>query len=634
MGDSIWARPGSVAGASGDAGTQYRRGVAAYAAACGLAGVSLPELEIPPAHARVTSVSLETDNAVDDIRIDFESGWRALVQAKRSLRIGTPLNEAVGQWVHAAKAGLDPAKDRLVIVAGTLSGPMKTLQQVLNRGRTDHPGAPTKSEANVLATVRKLLDHLSKGEQDLVLKCAVIWELKVEEPSEPGSLQAIGHLRHVVSDCSHDTSRQAWSTLMDVSGRAARLRGGYELAGWLAALHGEGIAITREGSGPAAVLEIRRQALEQYEARVVRDGSEIDLRALGAELPPLRLDDADARVKVVDPDDNQRNERDLIWAFLRRGRMVLTGLPGGGKSTALRQLAAQLCSDPTLPLPVRVSLRDIDQFDSSMGFRDRLIAVAVRNERKDDREVLTAEINDRLDNAGDVALLLDSLDETYDRRRTVISEISALVADISPGVSILLATRDVAYGQAATLGWSSLRLHSPSDAERTVTAILEVAAPKTEPTAGRSRWISEREAWVRSALAQDTLLAETPLIPVLLTILAVRRATELLPLRRARILEAIVQDFVAEHELQRGNGQTLGRLEQRESVTASMHAFTSAAAEIQSSEGKASAKSVVEAIAADLREPWGLAPAQARTAGQDAVRLFDESGIFVMSGGR
>lgn len=86
----------------------------------------MPGVGIPPALARVASVSLETDDPVDDIRIDLESGQRALVQAKRSLTAGKPLKEAVAQWVQAARAGLDPTKDRLVIVSGTLSEPMRS----------------------------------------------------------------------------------------------------------------------------------------------------------------------------------------------------------------------------------------------------------------------------------------------------------------------------------------------------------------------------------------------------------------------------------------------------------------------------------------------------------------------------
>ncbi|MEU3006587.1 NACHT domain-containing protein [Streptomyces sp. NPDC007020] len=627
------ARSGSVAGASGDAGTEYRRGVAAYAVACGLSGVPLPGIEIPPALARVASVSLETDDPVDDIRIDFESGQRALVQAKRSLTAGKPIKEAVAQWVQAARAGLDPARDRLVIVSGTLSGPMRKLQQVLNRERTDHPGSPTKEEAEVLADVQALLGALDEPERALALKCAVIWELRVEEPDEPESQMAIGHLRHVVDNDGDDSAGGAWAALTRIAGRTARLRGGYRLAGWLDALHGEGIEISSTKGTPAAALETRRLALKRYRERLAREGTEMDLRSLGAELPNLPLAQADAGIKVGTNPDDDRDESELIWAFLRRGRAILTGLPGGGKTTALRSLAAHLASDRTLPLPVRVSLREVNMAGSQAGFRDRLVAAAVREDRPADRSVLTTEINERLDKDGGIALILDSLDETYDQRSRVVGEISGLVAAVPEGVCILLATRDVAYGQAATLGWPTLRLRSPSTAESTVTAVLTLAAAQRLPKAAdRPGWVAERAAWVRSALAQDSLLCETPLIPVLLALLAVRRSTESLPKQRATILEAVVKDIVADREVRRGNGRALGPLAGTELHTATMHAFTSEAAEILNSQGQAVKESVVAAIAADLREPWGLPPARATTAARDAVHLFDETGIFVLSG--
>lgn len=605
----------------------------AYTVACGLAGVSVPGVEIPPLHARVAAVSPETDDPVDDIRIDFESGWRVLVQAKRSLNAGKSLKVAVAQWVQVARVGLDPAKDRLVIAAGTLSRPMRHLRRVLNRERTDRPGSPTEGEARILATVLELLGDLDEAERELVLKCAAIWELQVEEPGEPGAQQAINHLRHVVAGGGYDAAWKAWKALIDVAGHAARLRGGHNLAGWLTALHGEGIEVSSTGQTPAAGLEARRQALERYTARLVREGSEIDLRALGAALPNLALDQADAGVKVC-TDTNDRVTSDLIWAFLRRGRVVLTGLPGGGKSTALKHLAAQLGSDSTLPLPVYASLREVNTLGSHTSFRDRLITVAVRDARSSDRDVLIGEINERLDCDHGIALLLDSLDETYDRRAKVVGEISRLVADLPEGVCVLLATRDVAYGQATTLGWPSLRLQPPSTAESTVTAVLEATASQSVPeVAEKPGWVEERQTWVRSALAQDQLLRETPLIPVLLALLATRGSAETLPKRRARILEAVVKNVVAGRELQRGDGRTLGPLAGRAALeTASMQAFASEAAEILNSQGRATARSVVDAVASELQEPWGLPTAQATTAAWEAVRLFDETGIFVLSG--
>jgi len=89
------ASRGSIGGASGDAGVKYRRGVAAYAVACGLAGVPLGGLEIAEADAQVDAVILETDAEVDDIRVVFTSSWVADIQAKRTLRRGPIFDKAV-----------------------------------------------------------------------------------------------------------------------------------------------------------------------------------------------------------------------------------------------------------------------------------------------------------------------------------------------------------------------------------------------------------------------------------------------------------------------------------------------------------------------------------------------------------
>jgi hypothetical protein len=625
------ASRGSIAGSSGDGGVEYRRGVAAHAVALGLAGAPLPGLEVPPAHAQVRAVTLETEDAVDDIRIDFTSGWTALVQAKRSLRRGSVLKKAVEQWAEAGKGTLDPTKDRLVLVAGNLSGPMKDLQRVLNRGRLAIPGAPTKQEAAILEHVVDLLDGLSTTQRSLVLKCAVIWELAVEEPQDSGAQQAISHLRGIVAGGKAADAHGAWKSLVDIAGQAARRRGGHDLPGWFAALHGEGTTIRLAGGAPAAELENIRQAVARYSARLTREGRLIDLRGLGAQIPALAAEEADAGVKVsIDPDDRAASE--LLWAFMRRGRLVLTGLPGGGKSTSIKKLAAQLCTLPGAPMPVRVSLREVDALDHAMSFRDRLIAAAIRDDKADDRALLRREIERRLDK-GAIALLLDSLDETYDHRAIVVGEIVALLAEASPDVDVLLATRDVAYGHAATLGWPSLRLRAPEAIEKVVRAILRAAAAqRTSTIPSEEDWVAERVEWVESVLTRESILRETPLVPVLLAILTVERSLAALPTQRVGVLAAVVQDVVARHELKREDGKTLGPLTGSELDTAAMHAFTGEAAAILNNNGQVSVETAVHVIAGELTEQWGLHPGYASVAARDAVHFFDESGIFVISG--
>jgi len=628
---------GSVAGASGDAGVEYRRGVAAYAVAFGLAGVPLLGLGVPAAFAHVRAVALETDDAVDDIRVEFTTGWTAFMQAKRRLTKGKPLATAVAQWAKAAKGVLEPDTDRLVIVAGSMSGPMGTLKRVLEQHKTDRPGPPTAADAAALAELEELLDGLTAGQIERVLRCGVIHELAVEQPSEPGALQATSHLRGLVASGQPDDALAAWNVLTASAGHAARLRGGYELQGWLDQLRGGGIEIGVAGAAPAADLQRRHEALSRYRDRLRREGSVIDLRGLGAQIPPLPLTEADAQVRVaIDPDDKDdpKAEADLAWAFMRRGRIVLTGLPGGGKSTAIRMLAAQLCDVPAAPLPIRVSLKDVDAQDRTAGFRDRLLTAAVRDDKAGDRPLIRAEI-ERLLDAGGAALLLDSLDETYDRRADVVSEVEAVLDGASPDVDTLIATRDVAYGQAATLGWDSVRLLPPEHADRVVEAILRQYAaghggspPKPDP----DQWTADRRRWVNSALAGDATLRETPLLPVLLAILAADKTADTLPTGRAHILAAVVRDAVSRHELRRNDAKPLGSLTGTALDTAAMYAFASEASAILNANGHISLHNLVPMVAAEIAEHWDMAPGHADTTARDAIRFFDESGIFVMSG--
>lgn len=628
------ARVGSIAGASGDAGTEYRRGVAAYAIACGLAGVAIDGLGFALADARVTSVALETDDPIDDVRIAFTSGYRALVQAKRSLNGGTPLKNAVAQWVQAAKQGLDPSRDRLVIAAGSFSGPMGHLREVLNRERTDHPGTRTAAEAQEIARVEGMLGDLTGAERALVMKCAVLWELPVESPEDTAAQNAIGHLRHVVFEATWDSARLAWLGLLAAVGNAARLRGGYDLAGWQSAIRRTGVEFAVTGASPSVALETSARAIDGYLQNLIRRGSQLELRALGADLPNLPLDSADANILVgIDPSDS-REESDLLWAFLRRVRVVLTGLPGGGKSTALRHLAGQLASDPTMPFPVLVSLRDERAaVQSATGFRDRLVQIAVRDEKVEDRAAISAEIDRRLSGSAPIALLLDGLDETYDKRNEVVHHVDDLMMSLPDGVSVLLATRDVAYAQAETLGWADLRLRPPTDTDAIVIAVLGAAAERAvEEAAARPAWIETRRAWVAAALAQEKTLRETPLFPVLLALLSAGRLTADLPRQRARILEAVIRDVVAKREAHRHDGRPLGTLEGTAKQEALFLAFCVEGSEIVASGGSLTATAVRAAVSLAIGTHWGLPSGQADAAAADATRLFDESGIFVFTG--
>ena len=379
---------------------------------------------------------------------------------------------------------------------------MRDLQQVLNRGRLPIAGAATAKEEDILKHVKDRLKDLTDDQRERVLKCAVIWELQVEEPEHIDAQQAISQMRGLIKGRSALDARRAWKSLIDISGHLARLRGGNDMAAWLAALSGEGIEILPPASSPIASLVARRRALARYAARLVWEGSRVDLRALGAELPTLLLEDADAKVRVATDPDDDRARSDLIWAFLRRVRAVLTGLPGGGKSTAVKRLAGELANRSAneqtckagFPFAVHASLRDVNALSPQSSFQDRLIACAIRDDRPEDQIHLRSEIESRLDN-GSIALLLDSLDETYQDRGKVVGELERFLSDLPSGVCVLVATRDIAYGHAATLGWPSLRLLAPEKVETAVKAILEAAAAAQTISGEEDRAVGCSTAW-------------------------------------------------------------------------------------------------------------------------------------------
>ncbi|WP_312674376.1 hypothetical protein [Microbacterium sp.] len=575
----------------------------------------------------MVSVATETADAVDDVRVEFASGRTSFLQAKRTLTAGPAFAKAVQQWVKAAEEGLDPTTQRLVIVSGKVSGPLLRLGRLLERMRTATPATLTGLELTAKELLDSHLSTLTAEQQRAVWASAAIWELRVEEPDESDAQNALLQLTHLVAGNSPDVAMQAWKTLLSHAGLTARMRTGHHLAGWLQPLRSASIPLQPQPGSVSDGILRRQDAIAHYFEHLHREGTHIDLRALGADLPPLALEDSAADVEVgVDPED-PRARGELLWAFLRRHRVILTGLPGGGKSTAIRRVAAELTRDDSLPFPVIASLRGLDPEHPTLGIRDQIIEAATKDLAEPHRQEIRAEIGRRLSDQEPIALLLDALDETYNRRHSVVSALQSMVDGFGEGPAVLLATRHVAYAQAATLGWHDLELLPPLNVARTVSGVLELASQRLSIADDeREGWVSERVAWVRRSLADSPVLEETPLLPTFLALLATSRPLEDLPRTRGPILVAVVRDFVLHREL-------VSRPDEETDPDAALHmgerAFITEAAEILNSEGSATVPVIIEAVASDLKVQWDLAPGAARAAAMKAVRSLDEAGVFV-----
>lgn len=628
------ASPGAIGGSAGESGGAHRLGVAAYAVACGLAGRPLEGFGVPSFYAQVSAVALETDDALDDLRIECGPDWRVFVQAKRTLAAGSSFKKAVAQWVEAAKGQLDPDRDRLVLVGRELRGVVKTLSVLLEREKNEMSATPTGEEQLALNYLNPLLEELSSDERARLFKCAVILKLEVQEPDDSDSKLGIEYLRSVVADKNWDEAGRAWCALIAASGRLARQRSGDYMTGWLETLRTAGIELTQVGNTPSAKIERLDRAITLYKKKIIDAGTYISLHGLAAELPPIPFDEVDAKVLVAHRGDGADVGHELLWAFLRRGRLILTGLPGSGKSTALKHLAAQLVNLPGGPLPICVALRDVDALPKSDSFRERVLSVAVGDLSEADKPLVRAELDRRLDD-GNVAILFDSLDETYDRRHEVVRQLGEFMEDVSEDVDALLSTREVAYSSATTLEWPSLPLRAPDEIEQTIETILrrKLARRTQESTSDdNSEWISERMAWVTAALRDDSTLRETPLVPVLLTLLAAEKNIALLPTGRAHVLHAVVQNVLDRYEIRKREGLPVGALNGTQVATGVLRAFACEASAILDNNGAAGRSEVLTLVASDLKDYWEWSQGLADSTALDIVHFLDESGIFVISG--
>jgi hypothetical protein len=356
----------------------------------------------------------------------------------------------------------------------------------------------------------------------------------------------------------------------------------------------------------------------------------VDLTGLGAKLPPLPLKLIDADITVREPSSDERSRHELLWAFHRRGRVILTGPPGGGKSTALRAAAGEWARRHHWTTPIVVSLRrlaDDDHF-RRRSLRENILDLAVEKEPPEDKD-LVRECLDQGLSQGNVVLFLDGLDEAADRSLRLAADIRDLLSTIHPDTDVLIATRDAAYSDAAILEFRDLVLNEPRDIKPTVRAVLDAIADQ-HASATTERWVEERLDWVNGVLDVDSQLGETPLIPVLLALLAGEHDMRDLPSTRATILLKAIDGVVERHEVNREI--SLNALPQGHQSAALIDAFPRIAAVLALSNGTAPRNKLTEDLAPHLTDQWGLAPALARTTANEVVRFWDEAGVFVAQG--
>ncbi|HJY97641.1 MAG TPA: hypothetical protein VJ371_22060, partial [Streptosporangiaceae bacterium] len=128
---------------------------------------------------------------------------------------------------------------------------------------------------------------------------------------------------------------------------------------WLKILADAGLQVFPDADGPAGPRRrAELDAIAAHRARLAARDGILEFSLLADDLPPMTYPPlADSLYLAVpgrDPSDAE-----FLGTARRWTRMLLTGLPGMGKSTALEQLAARWAADDDAPVPVLVPLRDI-----------------------------------------------------------------------------------------------------------------------------------------------------------------------------------------------------------------------------------------------------------------------------------
>jgi hypothetical protein len=605
--------------------------VAAYLAAHGLAGAAVEAAGYVEGGPYPVSITLESGDAVDDIRCKLSDETRLFTQAKRECGLDSQFRSTVTQWVAQAQTLGDG--DRLALPTRQPKGKVRTLGPALARRRNPHAARPSRAEREALAA---LLDSLPPGlaleMRERLLEAAVVIEVSAETPADGGFREAARLLEGVIVPAGQGS--RAMQVLQRAFQEQAALRSGSGLDEWLRVLADAGLVVLSDPNGPVGT---RRRALldamARYRTRLAEQAGLLSLSALAEDLPPLQVERLleGLRVAYESPRRDRTQEDPVEEVACRWRRMLLLGLPGAGKSTAMRELAARWAGDDAAPVPVLVSLRYLARRlarDGGGVTLVRLVEVALADTANPEGRLLVEELVARLER-GEAALLLDGLDECGGMRGRVAEGLAKVVGELPEATPVVVSSRDSAAAAASMLGLPRTRMIEPRSLARTLDALLEHIAAHRVPEVERGRWLSERRRWLTAARHADMAVQQVPLLATLLTLLAAGDIRRPAPPRRAQLLAEVVKESVRRWEARRTR-ELVDRMLRDLRPELLMDAYAEIGHLLSSSAGVGEGETR-RVVSASLRSRWGLAPAEADATAGDVLRFWDEEvGIFVV----
>lgn len=609
----------NAGGSANEYGSLHRSGLATVLAGYGLAGAAIDGVD-----GRVpVLIALETDDAVDDIVCTMSNEERWFIQAKRSVN-DEQLQSALKQWAAQPIGDQDTLILATRSVGGYLAGAMRILDARRLGRLPNDPENDTRHFEKFASKVRAVCG----GRTDEILEHARIIAWAVETVSDERADAAVSRLERIASPGS---GHVAFRALQGFFQHQAAARTQTSTSDWIQALRDAELDVSVDGLGREAVeRELERRSLFDYCDAVASSKDRLDLSLISPRVPEVIVDDFISTINVEFTIGKERPKSDPLTHVIRRTpRLLLRGLPGAGKSEAMRQLAAWLVTSAGAPLPLLVRLRDIAPVvtkveDISLDLLLR--ASASRGGLLEAPPSLLAAFHTAIA-AGHCVFLLDGLDETYEKRGTVAAGVARLLEGLDERVGVVITTRESAMDAAEHLGFPVVDLKA-SDSRRPQVALVETYALSMQQEEDRARWVEEHVDVIEGYAKTHRDIWQVPLLS---TLASVRVLEGRAPLGSVvELLSDVIEDSVEQWETRRANGATPSP-----DPNFNPRMFLDGFAAI----GRAlNAESTLTAETArhlvfDALAPWNLPRPAAKSISVFVVRFWDETvGVFVDTG--
>ncbi|MFE2063603.1 NACHT domain-containing protein [Streptomyces sp. NPDC059467] len=574
-------------------------------------------------------MQFETEDAVDDIRCNMTDGSYVVIQAKRTCGNDKHLVATVDQWVRQLSSLGDG--DRVAIVVRNPKGPIKHLKEALDNNRADFPRLPTQQMTQALDAISAQMPvSIGSGDKDKLLKRAYCIEARAEKEGDSQFDIAVALLDGVVVERGFGVV--AVKILQRNFQEGAATGVGSTVKDWILWFQDGGLQPRSNANGSpgqqqAAEVAARSEFLN--ETKQLADKLQYSL--LAEDLPVLEVPDLvrSFQASIIGKEKRPSENRLLISIARRWRRFFLVGLPGSGKSVAVRQIAAHWADQPGAPIPIVVSLKRVAENVSEPRdvTLDLLIDVATSGKSPEQKVPLKRAMLESIGN-GSAAIIMDGLDECRSLAGVVSIGIQQIIGRLHDCNTVIVTGRESSLLAAQKLNLPTVRLTEPASLETTMARLLSAIADLRIPEDERDSWLTEKKRNLSASKTQHPDIWSVPLLATMLTLLSATTDGASLPANRAKILHSVVQTSIRKWELGRGIEPPGGWNENLNSAKL-LDGFATIGHAVNQASSSSSAD-VDRALLSMLSKRWGSPRGEAEFVAPDIRWFWDQNvGVFV-----